>query len=190
MGNLADLRQGDSAPGNEWGDEVRNRRCVLGKGIRGPQGTGILCGKENLIDAAFACASPHQFFGRGMKVAKEEIIGLMQALEMFVNEDEDAEMKRYREMSQHVVDALIEVPGIKISVEHDEWDYLIPHAIMKFEDGPDRRDAIYEAIVNGDPPVYLQNIHNPDELGVDPFNLDEQELEIVRRRLREELTRR
>ncbi|MCH8063850.1 MAG: aminotransferase class V-fold PLP-dependent enzyme, partial [Chloroflexi bacterium] len=83
-----------------------------GKAIRGPQGTGILCGREDLIEAAFANASPHQFIGRGMKVAKEEIIGLLQALDIFVNEDEEAEMKRFSEMCQQVVDALIEVPGL------------------------------------------------------------------------------
>ena len=54
-----------------------------GKGVRGPQGTGILCGRKDLIEAAYANASPHQFIGRGMKVAKEEIIGLIRALEIF-----------------------------------------------------------------------------------------------------------
>ncbi|MCI0441140.1 MAG: aminotransferase class V-fold PLP-dependent enzyme, partial [Chloroflexi bacterium] len=161
-----------------------------GKAVRGPQGTGILCGRADLIDAAFANASPHQFIGRGMKVAKEEIIGLLHALEIFVNEDEEAEMRRYREMCQQVVDALIEVPGLKLSIEHDEWDYLIPHAVMRILDGPDRRDEINNAMVKGDPPIYLHGLNHPDEIAVDPFNLDERELEIVIRRLREELTRR
>lgn len=44
-----------------------------GKAVRGPQGTGILAGRADLIEAAYANASPHQFIGRGMKVAKEEI---------------------------------------------------------------------------------------------------------------------
>ncbi|MCH8110019.1 MAG: aminotransferase class V-fold PLP-dependent enzyme, partial [Chloroflexi bacterium] len=102
-----------------------------GKGVRGPQGAGILCGRADLIDAAFANASPHQFIGRGLKVAKEEIIGLIHALQIFVNEDEDAENKRYREMCQRAVDALIEVPGVKVTLEHDEFDYMIPHALIK-----------------------------------------------------------
>ena len=80
------------------------------KAVRGPQGTGILAGRGDLIEAAYANASPHQFIGRGMKVAKEEIIGLVEALQLFVDEDEDAENRRYTEMSQQVVDALIEAP--------------------------------------------------------------------------------
>ena len=59
-----------------------------GKGVRGPQGTGILCGRADLIDAALANASPAQFIGRSAKVAKEEIVGLVTALSMFVEEDE------------------------------------------------------------------------------------------------------
>ena len=66
-----------------------------GKGVRGPQGTGILAGRKDLIEAAAANASPNQFIGRGMKVAKEEIVGLVAALRIFVEEDEEAETERY-----------------------------------------------------------------------------------------------
>ena len=160
-----------------------------GKGVRGPQGTGILCGREDLIDAAFANAAPHQFIGRGMKVAKEEIVGLLRAIQIFVDEDEDAEMARYNGMARQVVDALSEVPGLRVSLEHDEHNYLIPHAVMRFGrewQGPGRNE-VYAAMVAGDPPIYLHDIFDPDELAVDPFNLDEDELEIVIHRLSEVL---
>ena len=160
-----------------------------GKAVRGPQGTGILAGRGDLIEAAYANASPHQFIGRGMKVAKEEIIGLVESLQIFAEEDEDAENRRYTEMSQQVVDALIEAPGLEVSVKHDEWDYLTPIAVMRFTRdwrGPSR-DEVDAAMASGEQPIYLHNIHNPDELAVDPFNLDEQELGIVIEKLREVL---
>lgn len=160
-----------------------------GKGVRGPQGTGILAGRADLIEAAYANASPHQFIGRGMKVAKEEIIGLVEALRIFADEDEDAETRRYREMSQLVVDALIEAPGLQVAVEHDDWHYLTPIAVMKFTQdwrGPSR-DETRQRMASGDPPIYLHDINDPDELAVDPFNLDERELETVITRLRETL---
>ena len=160
-----------------------------GKAVRGPQGTGILCGRADLIDAAFANASPHQFIGRGMKVAKEEIVGLLRAIQLFMNEDEAAEMARYRRMAQQVVDALTEAPGLRVTLEHDEHNYLIPHAVMRFTNewrGPSRNE-VYQAMIDGDPPVYLHDIFDPDELAVDPFNLDDEELGIVIRRLGEEL---
>ena len=162
-----------------------------GKGIRGPQGTGILCGRADLIEAAAAHANPAQFLGRPMKVAKEEIVGLVTALSMFLEEDEEAEMRAYRTQAERVVDALSEVPGLKITLEHDEYDYLIPHALLHF--GPDwhgpSRNEIAKALEQGEQAIYLHQLGQPDELAVDPLNLTEEETAIVIRRLREELTR-
>ena len=162
-----------------------------GKGVRGPQGTGILCGRADLIEAAAANASPNQFLGRPMKVAKEEIIGLLAALQVFLEEDEGAETRRFRAMSQSVVDALAEVPGLKVTVEHDEYNYLVPTAVLTFTGdwkGPSR-DEVLERMAKGDPPVFLHYIGNPDELAVEPINLDQAEVETLIRRLRQELLR-
>ena len=161
-----------------------------GKGIRGPQGTGILCGRADLIGAAMASASPAQFLGRPMKVAKEEIVGLVTALSMFVDEDEEAEMAWYRSLAQRVVDSLIEVPGLNITLEHDGIDYLIPNAVLNLGgdwSGPSA-PQVATALQQGDPPIYLQQLRAPDELMVDPLNLTEAETDIVIRRLREVLT--
>lgn len=160
-----------------------------GKGVRGPQGTGILVGRADLIEAATGNAAPNQFLGRSMKVAKEEIMGLVAALEIFNNEDEDAEVAHHRELAQRVVDALIEIPGLNVSVQHDEWNYLVPTALIEFTpewNGPSR-DEVLQAMATGEPVVHLYQLGDPDELGVEPINLDEEELEIVIHRLREEL---
>ena len=161
-----------------------------GKGIRGPQGSGILVGRADLIEAAAAQANPAQFLGRGMKVAKEEVIGLVASLAAFAEEDEAAEMEAYRAMVQPVVDALVELPGLRVTLEHDGINYLIPQAVIRFTDewrGPSR-DAVAAALEGGNPQVYLQFLGGPRELAVDPLNLAEDEVETVIRRLREELT--
>jgi L-seryl-tRNA(Ser) seleniumtransferase len=160
-----------------------------GKGVRGPQGTGILCGRADLIAAALANASPAQFIGRSAKVAKEEIVGLVTALSMFVEEDEEAEMAWYREMAQRVVDSLIEVPGLNITLEHDGIDYLLPNAVLRLGSdwsGPSAQQ-VAAALQQGDPPIYLQQLRAPDELMVDPLNVTEDEIDIIIRRLREAL---
>ena len=161
-----------------------------GKGIRGPQGTGILCGRADLIEAAAANASPHPFLARGMKVAKEEIVGLLRALEVFLDEDEEEENRRYRQMVSMVVDALIEVPGLEVGVRHDN-DYLVPAALIKF--GPDfrgpSRDETIELLLQGDRPIWLHQLGEQEELAVDPTNLDDEELGTVITRLREVLLR-
>jgi len=159
-----------------------------GKGLKGPQGSSILVGRADLIEAAYANAAPHQAIGRGMKVTKEEIIGLVHALDLFMEEDEDAEMKQYRNLAQQAVDALIEIPGLDVSLEHDR-DWLIPAAVFKFTKkwrGPSREQVI-KGMTSGDPPIYLHWLAGPDTLAVDPTNLDEEEMRIVIRRLREEL---
>jgi len=162
-----------------------------GKAVRGPQGTGVLCGRTELVEAAVANASPQQFLGRSMKVAKEEIIGLITALQIFEQEDEKIETSRYQQISQSIVDALIEVPGLKVKIRHDEYDYLIPSAVMKFTNewnGPSR-NQILEQMANGDPPIFLHSLGDLDELAVEPLNIEGDDLEILIRRLREELLR-
>ena len=162
-----------------------------GKGIRGPQGSGILVGRADLIEAAAAQANPAQFLGRGMKVAKEEVIGLVASLAAFVEEDEAAEMAAYRALAQRAVDALVEIPGLRVTLEHDGVNYLIPHAVIRFTDewrGPSR-DSIAAAMEQSSPQIYLHQLGGPQELCVDPLNLTEEETEVVIRRLREELTR-
>lgn len=162
-----------------------------GKGVRGPQGSGILVGRADLIEAAAAQASPAQFLGRGMKVAKEEVIGLVASLAAFVEEDEAAEMAAYRAMAQKAVDALVELPGLRVTLEQDGTNYLIPHAVIRFTDewrGPSR-DSIAAAMEHGSPQIHLHQLGGPLELAVDPLNLTEEETEVVIRRLGEELTR-
>jgi D-glucosaminate-6-phosphate ammonia-lyase len=129
-----------------------------GKGIRGPQSTGILAGRKDLIRAATLNSSPNNGVGRPSKTSKEEIVGLLNALECFLAEDEDAEMNRYREISTHIVDAMRDVAGVHAVVEHDSQNRIIPHAVIYFEpswDGPSGHD-IREALEAGTPHIYVK----------------------------------
>ena len=162
-----------------------------GKGIRGPQGTGIMVGRKDLIQAARDNASPNQFIGRGLKVSKEEIIGLLQSVELLMATDEDEETAIFRDLSQMVVDALIELPGLEVSIEHDYKNYLIPTAVFRFTkdwNGPSR-DTVLDRMKQGETPVYLYWLCGPDTLAVDPLNVDQDEMRVVISRLLEELTK-
>ncbi len=167
-----------------------------GKGIRGPQSTGILAGRKDLIRAAALSNSPNNGVGRPSKTSKEEIVGLVTALEHFLVDDEAAEMNRYREVCTHIVDAVREISGIRAVVEHDAVNRVIPHAVMYFEsswNGPSGQ-VIREALAAGTPHIYVQQGVRQggyfDEIAVDPINLQPGDEEILARRLREELMRR
>jgi L-seryl-tRNA(Ser) seleniumtransferase len=160
-----------------------------GKAVRGPQGAGVLLGRPDLIEAARANASPNHFVARSMKVSKEEIIGLITAIKVFMNEDEELENARYAEMCQSAVDVLKDIPGLKVSVEHDELDYLIPTTVIKFEEdwGGFTPTEILSALSAGQPPVFVRTLAYPGEIGIDPMNLDDDALDIAVRRVREVL---
>ena len=83
-----------------------------GKGIRGPQGTGLLVGRANLVEAARLHAFPHSNIGRGMKVGKEEVIGLIVALNRFVELDHEAYQEAWTRNAKYVCDRLQDIPGL------------------------------------------------------------------------------
>src|SRR5262250_2636879 len=78
-----------------------------GKDIRGPQASGLLIGKEELIRYALLNMSPQEDrIGRCCKIGKETIFGFLKAVELFVNEDWDASLKTYDERAQVITDAV------------------------------------------------------------------------------------
>jgi len=167
-----------------------------GKGIRGPQSTGILAGRSHLVRAAALNASPNQALGRAAKTSKEEIAGLVTALELFMAEDEASEMKRYTDVCATIVEGLADIHGLRVVVEQDPVNRVLPHAVVYFT--PDWRGpsghAVQVALAQGDPHIYVQQgAHQGgyfDEIAVDPINLQPGDETLVAARLREELTRR
>jgi L-seryl-tRNA(Ser) seleniumtransferase len=109
--------------------------CVSGgKAMRGPQSTGLLMGKKDLIAAARLHMPPRGFnIGRGMKVNKEEILGMYVALEKFISQDYQKEWKKWEEGIAHINSAVKKVSGVSTEVEvpplgnhtptlHIDWD--------------------------------------------------------------------
>ena len=94
-----------------------------GKAIGGPQSTGILAGKKELIQAARLNAYPNDQIGRGMKVSKEEIIGLIIALEHFLASDYDAEIDQWNGRAKWLFEQLKQVPGLRPSYSPNTMGY-------------------------------------------------------------------
>lgn len=159
-----------------------------GKGLEGPQSTGILCGRKDLIEAARLNMSPYAAFGRAAKVSKEEVIGLITALERFASLDHKARWRKWKSMADTIVDALHEVPGVTVRVEDEGRQG--PQTVIYFQSrwtGPSPEE-VQTALQEGDPPIYIGGGRD-NELWVAMVTLKEGEERIVARRVREELLR-
>lgn len=82
-----------------------------GKGILGPQSTGLLAGRKDLIEAALMHSSPYPNIGRGMKVGKEEIIGLLVALERYNSLDHEQVFESWNKKARYMAEVLQGIPG-------------------------------------------------------------------------------
>ena len=152
-----------------------------GKGIRGPQASGILLGNEEWVEYARLNNAPRATVARAQKVSKETVVGLLAALEAFIETDEEDENRRYRRMMQKVVDQVIEIPGVEAQVVHD-YDHYIPHAVLRLNDewrGPSKEEIGERMLAAPDRVMVLSFFPFTDEFWVDPLNLDDDELDIV-----------
>ncbi len=87
-----------------------------GKGIGGPQSSGILAGRADLVEAARLNASPNDGIGRGMKVGKEEIVGLVVALDRYVERDVESWVAGWSDMAHRIAAGLADIPGLTAKV--------------------------------------------------------------------------
>ena len=167
-----------------------------GKGVMGPQSTGILAGRADLIEAAYANGAPNSVsVGRAAKVCKEEIAGLITALEIFVDTDFEAVNANWRAKCVHVVDELKEIPGLRVELEEARPDHLeggsnFAKAVIHFDqdwNGPNIED-INQMLFDGDPGVRVGLSDIGDALAVYPVALQPGEEEILAARLKEVLT--
>jgi len=99
-----------------------------GKAIRGPQCAGMLLGRKVLVAYALLNNSPHEdTIGRSQKVGKEEIIGMVKALELFLAEDHDALAKEWQARLQGISQQITKVPGVRTSFFVPDIANHVPH---------------------------------------------------------------
>lgn len=132
-----------------------------GKGLRGPYSAGLLLGKKELIAAAREHSSPNDHgLGRGMKVAAEEYLGMLTALETGLNVDVEAEFAEKRKRFNGIVEQIKNVPSIKtnifISEGHVDELYLDidwDQAVVKLS-----REGLIDALRSGTPSIEIRSL--------------------------------
>jgi L-seryl-tRNA(Ser) seleniumtransferase len=126
-----------------------------GKAIRGPQSTGLLVGRADLIAVGRQAISPHMGLGRGMKVGKEEIAGLLAAIERFMTLDHAAEWQRWETQCATLIETLSKIPGMTTRRDVPEIANRAPHVVLTWSRfHSDRSSAeVVRALRAGDPPI-------------------------------------
>ena len=159
-----------------------------GKGLRGPQSSGLIVGKRDLIARVATIASPNPGVGRPFKVGKEEIAGLMTAVRLYVEEDEEAVIAGYERQVEYFIGALAGVKGVEVTRSFpSEAGQPMPRAQVKILPGAFDADAagICERLKNCRPAV-LTAVQG-DSLMINPQTLLKGEIEIVADKLKEVL---
>ena len=87
-----------------------------GKCLRGPQTAGLLLGRKDLVRAAWVHSAPHHGVGRSLKVGKEDAIGMLMAVEMWVKRDHEAEWKRWNGWLDHINKRVSSIDGVTTTV--------------------------------------------------------------------------
>ncbi|HHX42429.1 MAG TPA: aminotransferase class V-fold PLP-dependent enzyme [Chloroflexi bacterium] len=160
-----------------------------GKGIRGPQATGLILGRSDLIEACRLNASPYSAIGRPMKVGKEDIAALVAALEVFVSRDEAEETAEYKRRADQIVAMLDGVPGIcaRTLVDDPRARPVVPRVYVDLAaDFSWTGRQVREALLAGDPPIAIGETESGVSVAVLLLD-DEQQVRTVGARLREVL---
>jgi uncharacterized pyridoxal phosphate-dependent enzyme len=99
-----------------------------GKAMRGPQCAGLLIGRKDLVAYALLNNSPHEdTLGRSQKVGKEEIVGMVKALELYLKEDHDALAREWQDRLERISHDLTKIPGVSTSFFVPDIANHVPH---------------------------------------------------------------
>jgi D-glucosaminate-6-phosphate ammonia-lyase len=145
-----------------------------GKFLRGPQTSGLLLGSKPLVQAAWANASPHQALGRPMKVSKEDIIGVLTAVEHWFEErDHAAERQQWYDDLAVITERVEKLSGVGGKVLEPSGVDRVPLLRISWEsqymlDGLELR----QRVLDGEPRIMLDdNSATENSIEIDPFQL-------------------
>lgn len=158
-----------------------------GKAIRGPQSSGVLMGKKDLVAAARLSAAPRgSTIGRGHKVNKEEILGLYVAIEKFIRTGEQ-EWNFWMKQIAHIEDAVKDIKSIKTRVFVPEYANCTPNLEISWDPTVIKitGQEIQKKLSLGDPGIELNGGKN--SISLVTFVMLPGEEKIVAKRIREEL---
>lgn len=161
-----------------------------GKGLQGPQDSGFVVGRTDLISTIRSLLSPHHGLGRIMKSSKEDVLGLLAAVEEFVTEDGDARFARLKVRAERLAEELSVASGIQAwVVEEGRHGQRYPRTVVRLKESNWNRQDFMRALRDGDPSIEVGD-YDEDETAIylNPIGLSEDEDMVVSRRILELLS--
>ncbi len=157
-----------------------------GKGLRGPQSAGLLTGKKKYIDAARLHAPPRgNTIGRGMKVNKEEILGMLVTIESYLARDHEGEWTLWEKQIQTIHDAVASIKGVKPEIHVPKVANHVPS--LKISWKPDKigitPDQVRQKLREGHPSI--ETVGGADSIGITTWMMQPGQERIVASRLRD-----
>jgi L-seryl-tRNA(Ser) seleniumtransferase len=157
-----------------------------GKGIRGPQSAGLLLGRKDLIAAARLNGPPNSdTVGRGMKVNKEEMLGMFVALDLYLKRNHDREGREFDKRAEAIQKSAADVPGVKAEIFVPEVANHVPHVRISWDAATKGLTAadVVKALRDGEPSIGARSEGGALVIGVWMMRAGEEK--VVARRLRQ-----
>jgi uncharacterized pyridoxal phosphate-dependent enzyme len=162
-----------------------------GKGIRGPQAAGLVLGTRELIAGCRRLSPPTQGIGRPLKVGKEELAGMLAAVQYTLDQDEDAVLEGYEAIVQNWIEGLAGIAGVTTERGFPS-EAGQPHArtLVRLDAGFRKpREQVVDELRNGDVWIEVGLLADePNTIALNPQTLTREEADVVAARLRQVLT--
>jgi len=162
-----------------------------GKIIRGPQTAGLLVGRRDLVRAAWANSAPHHAFGRALKVSKEEIVGMLRAVEVWRSgRDIQADLREWERWFAEMREDLAGVQGLKTEMRGPARGGPFPTLNLQWDPRviPLTSGEVGRKLLDGEPRIMSHGEGEGHAFAIRPVALKPGEYKIVSRRLKEIFT--
>jgi L-seryl-tRNA(Ser) seleniumtransferase len=161
-----------------------------GKALLGPNDTGLLLGRKDLIEAAKLNTNPYcGTIGRMMKVSKEDMVALLAAVERYVRTDHQAEWREWERRLGVVEQAVKDIPTLQCERFVPPIANGVPHVLLTWDEKRLKltREQLAQQLAAGAPPIAIGRVRGTGDRGVliSVFMLKPGEERIVAARLRE-----
>ena len=156
-----------------------------GKGLRGPQSAGLLLGKKEYIEAARLHTPPRgETIGRGMKVNKEEVLGMLAALELYLSKDHQAEWKMWEDQIDLISESAKSISGVETTIHVPPHANHVPSLKIRWDQSKVNisPDNVIKILREGSPSI--ETVGNKNEIGITTWMMVPGQEKIVAKKIK------